>query len=444
MISLDINNSKIIGSYKYDVQKYPSDIDVFEIHVFNKESEDKIKNICNNFNKGKKTMFVELKAGIDEIYDIAYQVDLLDDNPSITDKREQLRDKYTIVANFYLSSNSIDIEDYNAIIKAIDNFNSCTVLEVYLIMRKYMILRWTLEEVLQGFKYILGTKEDGSIDYDNPLKIYLSDSLIDHSEVNIECAFVDEEGNINEISNYIIFTNNKKEPYNVPSINDPLYITNLLKRGIYLVSSKCLPENKINLFKAVKKMYSLTRLELLASKEGTKKYDLALEYNIKLASLLESQTNIIYYVYSKLKSLLKIYKSNINDSPNKKWDEYYNKTMKDLKTDINKISKDSIKKMLKDFITSISKSINNVDERNNLVEICDNLLNKIAIIINKQTVKLLKSVNLYNDSDKNNLSLISSYFSKYIPGVLNYKDNVPTLPYKFMNRGEPLYYPKNN
>lgn len=430
MISLNDSNSKIIGSYNYEIQLYPSDIDVFEIHEFDKETVNKIRSICYTFYNSPNTMFLELKAGINYLYDFALQVDMIDGN--------DVENKFKLVADHYLNNNAIDKEDYDAIIKAINNFNNCTVMEIYLIMRKYMLLRWDILEVMQGFKYIPNILDDGTIDFNNPVKMTLETALVDRSEVNIECAFIDKRNNINEISNYIILTNRDNEPYNVPSLNDPLYITNLLKRGIYLVSSRCIPGSKNNLFKAVKKMYSLTRLEMLMNKKDSTKYKKAFEYNVKIIKMIQSEINIIYYAYSRLKSLVKVFNKNIKYYPKKKWFKYYIASLNEIYNIIDQISDDEMKKSIDKIISYINKSI----DGNVILEEVETLLNKISRIINIETVKLLKEYQMYN-SDMENLSLISAYFTKYIPNVLNFEGNIPRTPYKFMNRAIPLYYPND-
>lgn len=301
-----------------------------------------------------------------------------------------------------------------------------------------MLLRWDILEVMQGFKYIPNILDDGTIDFNNPVKMTLETALVDRSEVNIECAFIDKRNNINEISNYIILTNRDNEPYNVPSLNDPLYITNLLKRGIYLVSSRCIPGSKNNLFKAVKKMYSLTRLEMLMNKKDSTKYKKAFEYNVKIIKMIQSEINIIYYAYSRLKSLVKVFNKNIKYYPKKKWFKYYIASLNEIYNIIDQISDDEMKKSIDKIISYINKSI----DGNVILEEVETLLNKISRIINIETVKLLKEYQMYN-SDMENLSLISAYFTKYIPNVLNFEGNIPRTPYKFMNRAIPLYYPND-
>ena len=85
LLSFNSNDSTLIGSASYKIQKYPADIDLYE-QVKKCCSKDDaieyfylgIKNIVNNINQKQYHWVMEVKCGIDDRFDIEITV------PSLT------------------------------------------------------------------------------------------------------------------------------------------------------------------------------------------------------------------------------------------------------------------------------------------------------------------------------------------------------------------------
>lgn len=169
-----------VGSAKFKIHKYPSDVDIFEqvegcctVNEVRFQVKKKLQDIVNSVLNASDTFIADFKAGFDKRYDVYIGEEdhgvIVDYDPAIA-KRE--------VDNLF-GQGLLSREEYNklsAIIKkseegaTLEQFN-----EINDTLRKHYVLRWSPKEILDGFKVLPGNK-----------KMYLDDALIDHSVVKLD------------------------------------------------------------------------------------------------------------------------------------------------------------------------------------------------------------------------------------------------------------------
>ena len=166
-----------VGSSKYKVHKYPSDIDLFEpvigcctINAVRLPMANKIKNIIENIQKEQNIYFSRFQCGYDRRYDIYWGEErngkVIDFDPFIA-KRE--------IRNLRRQELLNEDEFQNAMKLVKDNPTVSEYLKLYYFFRRFMALDWNESEILRGYKEARGNKH-----------IYLDDSLIDNSLVKLD------------------------------------------------------------------------------------------------------------------------------------------------------------------------------------------------------------------------------------------------------------------
>jgi len=149
------------GSATYRIQKYPGDLDVHEVFtgccdiksVINK-FEKILKNIVKNEESKPEHYVVEVKAGLDQRYDIDVGR-LLNGRFYINDKEIKKKLKYFEQNNLLNEKEIKQIK--NVLKKEYPNQNDYDT--VYNILRERKILRWTADEILKGYKILPGDKK---------------------------------------------------------------------------------------------------------------------------------------------------------------------------------------------------------------------------------------------------------------------------------------------
>lgn len=239
LVSFNKNNSSLIGSMSYKIQKYPSDIDLYEqIKVCCSKEEAieyfqlGIKRIVNEVRLKRYHWVIEVKCGIDDRYDVINNLtqsnldDFLNNNLNILDMKD-----YNELRNLSVYSDIEKITD---------------------ILRKYYVIRWTADEVEFGQKVKAGKR------------FYFEDCIDTISPINIEIIAVVNR-KFTDISNfYVLMFHNKIDDTDV-LINFPqdylvdgrLFVIEGLKDGINKVLFSKIHKD---VFKGIKRMYSLARI----------------------------------------------------------------------------------------------------------------------------------------------------------------------------------------
>lgn len=146
-----------VGTFKYRIFKYPGDVDLFEeLEECCTLNQAKIKNmqtiqtIIEKILKSNIIIFTDFKAGYDQRFKIYTGVinGTIDDyDPKLI--RRDITNLYnanllTQAEYIYLVSLVIDIPTNNSVITLNEE------------LRKYWVIHWTAQEILQGFKILRG------------------------------------------------------------------------------------------------------------------------------------------------------------------------------------------------------------------------------------------------------------------------------------------------
>lgn len=360
LISFNKNNSTLIGSMSYKIQKYPSDIDLYEqINVCCSREEAieyfklGIKKIVNDVRIKRYHWVIEVKCGVDDRYDIVNgltQANLevfLRENISILNSEdyEMLR---------LLSQNLSSQENYE---KAVN------------ILRNYYVIRWTSDEIEFGQKVKAGKK------------FYLEECIDTISPINIEIIAV-LNNKFTDLSNFYVLMFHNKIDGNDVLINFPqdylidgkLFVIAGLRDGINKV---LFSKTGKDVFKGIKRMYSLARI--------TRDEEL---YN-KIEEIISSDLAALSQIKSELATINKILNFT-NELPwnilffqldGMKWRLGSNTYLSD--SDINAFS------YIIDSILANKRDIEYI--RDKTLE----LKNALLILINDYSEKFLRSKNLY-------------------------------------------------
>jgi len=166
-----------VGSAKFKVHSYPSDIDIFEkiegcctINEVRLELVSKIQQIVRDVLDSENILFGDFKAGYDERYDVyfgeEYMGEIIDYNQDIALLEiENLRRQKLL--------NKEEYEEFKELLPVSMDLETFEELEDYL--NSFHTLKWTADEILQGYKDLRGGK-----------RMYLFDALISRSVVKMD------------------------------------------------------------------------------------------------------------------------------------------------------------------------------------------------------------------------------------------------------------------
>lgn len=287
VFSIKKDNSTVFGSFTYRMQPFPSDIDVMEVYnvccfkgdvinSFNKEFKKIIRRILNS----NQYYFAEVKAGLDErfIIDIGnYDRNLLKgyNYDKIIKKLIDLHLKQLLT-----EKDLVELEQY---VVPKPTFKQHEMIGI--LLRDKYILRWTANEILQGYKIIPPNKK---LSFKSALK-HKTMVKLDMIAV-INCKLV-------EMSNFYILSYGS-QPFqhliNLPEDYLTTFELNIMK-DIRKVSFSPF---YLNMMKLAKRLFSLARIRndksLLAKIIPILRSDLGLIY------LLKSELDVILLAMDKL------------------------------------------------------------------------------------------------------------------------------------------------
>ncbi|CAH6419307.1 Hypothetical protein HVR_LOCUS509 [uncultured virus] len=152
-------NTLPVGTFKYKIFKYPSDIDIFEklegCCTFNNaklNASQAIQHIVYNVvnNRSGIILFTEFKAGYDDrfkIYTGNINGTVEDHNPIII-RRD--------ITNLYQAQllSCVEYQEFMALVKDNPSINDVILLNEKI--RDLWVIRWTAEEILNGYKTLRG------------------------------------------------------------------------------------------------------------------------------------------------------------------------------------------------------------------------------------------------------------------------------------------------
>lgn len=345
LVTFDLDTLPV-GSFSYKSQRYPGDIDIRESikaccnrKVAIERLTNRLQELAFRLSQESGYYFADFKAGIDHIFyipvdkNIYFKINKLFNNGFLTNK------------------------EYNQMIKVINNNDLEELKE--LIRNKYTI-RWTLNDLLNGYKILPGNRQ-----------INLSDALQHKTIVKLD-IWAPINGRYIEVSNFLSLIEIDKNG-NQTLINgkQPDYIKSI-KSDVKSFFS----ENNLNAFKATK------RLWLLAA---TFKDQKMLE---KINKLISSDAGIMYQVASDIKTLIDIFNT-LNTPPY----DYLFKEIDDFRNRLSFVYNIPFdEKYIDDLIINITNGLHlNKDIVNVLTDILDHLM----VRLNKYTLDYDIQNNIY-------------------------------------------------
>lgn len=368
------NVAKVIGSLSYKSGN-ASDTDLFE-QVYSKTKDDaiilftkNIKRIANKLNNLKDQYFLEVKLGLDHLFDI--QIGTCSNNSFIMDaslpdilsmRKAFFSDKEWNVIEMIISSPQKTQEHFEV---------------MKYIIRSHSVLRWSIPELNKGFK-ILKDIHGRKYEY------FIEDGICEKAQSNIEGIFIDENNKYVECSNFFVLEysdeNGVHHLLNLSDdiLNDFSHFTheNLTTSAYTLMNSKI----NCNVMKAVKRLLSYSRsfrnLELMS----------------KVYPIVNSHLGTLYYLMSQLKTVHKI----INGHGKK----YLYKQILYHTLDLIRFKLQELIFVEYDFsdIFSIINDVLSKDiyvHREQLTDAIHNIADGVMKYINQHTIMELQNVGLY-------------------------------------------------
>jgi len=394
------NLIEIFGSANYRFQKYGADVDgiqdftgdgTFEsfISSFQRKLQKIVKNIINT-----KTHYItEIKAGID----VRYNIDI----GELRDGVYYINDDLYIISKKMYEEGLFDDIEFTRIelICKIRNrdLNSDDYDIIYNTFRERLILRWSGEEILKGYKQVSANRY-----------IALKDALKLSTPTKIDMiAYYD--GKFIEITNFIIlafevngkyYTINKK----FPIVKSELY--SFQDTGLEKEIEKLLYSNyHYSPFKAAKRLYALARL-----RHDNNMLRIVIPF-------VGGNISLLYQIKSEIDSdivLLNITKTPPMASINKHIDSIKLRLAKVLEIEREEIIR------LNELIDDAYKETNKMKKMEKLLLISYNFKK----IINKHTIEFFDATGL-NPMKRNYMPNKLMYLVRHIP--VNYIDQNPIL-----------------
>lgn len=422
-------NTLPVGSARFDIHRYPSDIDLFEniigcctLNKVRKEVIEELRNIILYVNSNPSYIFAEFKAGYDKRYKIYIGEERLG---KIVDYDQYIA--LLQVENLYSQKllTRVEYETFKSLLPKSMDLNTFQELEEY--MRSFYVLRWSVEEILQGYKDLRGNN-----------RMYLFNALIDKSVVKLDLwislpyEFLDNECFQKEkkkleltsaVERYVEVTNWMLIQYknldgDIKTLTQdlPNYASSL-RSDIW----KYTDPNNPNWLKATKRFWTYLLFKFNQSKDNSKlqwkKYPSSFnELNKKsksISSRSKDLSNDVMYVKELILDIAPLFGSYIalinaiygdlevvKDILNLQNDtkdifltkDYYVQTMKSLRLRL-KCTKDlclenkDVSRTLEDALFMLEKSYNNM-------EYLDSVLVWLNDIINQTTLSYLKNKNI--------------------------------------------------
>lgn len=184
-----------VGTFRYSVFPYPNDIDIFEdlegcceFSTAKLTSARRIQIIVKQVIRTQKILFVEFKAG----YDLRYKIYTGTVNSQIEDYNPGLirRD----LENLYTADLLTTAEYDNLSSLVLDSPIIENVMALNEELRKYWVLRWNQDEILQGYKILRGN-----------YKLFLDVAITQGTIVKLDTiAYVDDR--FVEVTNFFLIS----------------------------------------------------------------------------------------------------------------------------------------------------------------------------------------------------------------------------------------------
>ena len=256
-------NCDIAGTGNLKSILYPSDYDLFEEVIETNNKNEALTHIVKRFQE----IFKKIKNS-DFIYLIDFKCGINGD--TYFDKYSDLNE-FLLYLNKIYQKNLINLTEYK---KALKLKNKDDIREF---SRSLYILRWTVDEVLKGYK-ILPNKE----------KVYLVNSILDNTMIKLDCILRYNYSIFIEISEIYVFK--------IKNYKKNLTTSEQIHQGITNDYKKFMHEGK--LYKALKRLFSIYKFkkDLRKCKELIKFFN----SNIGLLNKIKNDLEIYVIVLEKI------------------------------------------------------------------------------------------------------------------------------------------------
>lgn len=296
ILTLDPNNPpKIVGSFKYKVHEYPADIDLYEgvqgcctIDTTKYRMVQYFKNMALKIQNRRFTYLGDFKAGIDE----RYYINVGEYNPEEKKIINYNKDDIINQISRLYETKLLSKDDAVRLIRLVyDRPNYIQYQELRDAIRNHYVLRWSIKELLSGYKILPLRK-----------KITLSSAISQGTIVKADLwALIDDR--FMEVTNWFMLTAIENDKTIYLSEKPDLYQKSL-KNEIMLLKN---PELKKNM-KLAKRMwlyaisqedhYTIKQLYPLFSSPVAKLYQIQSEIEI-LINMVEKLQDPPYSLISK-------------------------------------------------------------------------------------------------------------------------------------------------
>jgi hypothetical protein len=270
IISGDINNSLPFGSFIFRAQYFPGDIDVIELvnvcdsNKVCKSKKDLINkvwryliDIIQRADSNKHYYFSEAKIGFDHRF-------------LFTASDSQFINK----VNSLYQNKLLDIKEFDSLIRLHKHLNKDNIDTINEFLRMKYTLRWTKDEILNGYKYLIGNKT-----------IYILNALDDFAPIKID-LFIPINGNFIETTNFFVLFDYKNGKQHFLNINFD-YVKSIIEQLMKFSSNLFFKP-----FKYAKRLWALSR------------YLEDRKYLNLLTPFLQSNYARIYQISSELDTLI--------------------------------------------------------------------------------------------------------------------------------------------
>ena len=302
MFSKDKEYLPIVGSFGYRIQKYPGDVDLWEVYSDKKFKKDiydsfieSLFTVIKQIKSKPLFYFSEFKAGSDSRYDIdigTLKKGVYRPIKTLLKKSKKLLDAGLFTTSEYDDIKNLIEDKYKPLAKR--QLDDAAIYDaISSIFHERRTVRWTLQDVEKRVKVLPGG-----------LELSLEDAVREKGIIKIDVyTFIDNK--IIEMSNFLVLAKKNKDGtltaanldislgenkrISIKQVNE---LTSKLKDDVdkYLYSQFYLSP-----FKAVKRMFSLSRILYITLDEA--KY---LNFAKKIAPLLESDLGILNQISSEI------------------------------------------------------------------------------------------------------------------------------------------------
>jgi hypothetical protein len=362
LITVDKNEFIRFGSFFSSAILYPSDIDIMEIIEVccNKEKAidlmvKELQRIVKEIKKKKGYYYSELKCGLDDAYNL--DIGLIKEGIVVGYDKKKIEKEIKRL----IKENYFEKEDIKKLLEILNEEMDTKINEeLYVILRKYFILRWTKEEVIKGVKKIRGNR-----------LITLKEACSHKTMIKMD-IWAPINAKYIEVTNFYVLA--YKEDNEVKLVNFDEDFLNMFTEGIKKEISKLNYSNYyFNPLKMLKRMWSLAKF--------TKDYGIL----DTLTPFLRSEVGLLGQIKSELETVILIIKKIIKP-PMKKLieqiDNLRNRLAYVIEVDIDeKLIDETIKKLIKSYKRMKKETI---------IKTLESIKEYVSTIINKYSIEFIK------------------------------------------------------